>query len=308
MKKITLLLSFIVGLSMFGQNVIVDQVPDAAIGLIVSFQGNDTNGVYSADDFTLTTSTLLGEMDFEGNLSNLLNFSNLVGFNIFIYEDEGGLPAGNPLLPGTALVELTDIPPSLFTLEEDGAGIANFIAVQITEANGGVQITLEPGTYWITAFPTVDEAFAVTGANRWNWAGSTTDVSGPTEPVLIDPNDNFGAGATNWSNIPGLVAASFPGLVFQIRDEEVLSTEDNLLTENISIFPNPTNGDLNLNVNRSFGELDVNIVNVNGQVVMNRTVDTIGSTTLSTSSLANGVYFAQISSDEGSTTLKFIKN
>ena len=57
MKKITLLLSFIVSLSIFGQNVIVDQVSDVAVGLIVSFQGNDTNGVYSADDFTLTTST-----------------------------------------------------------------------------------------------------------------------------------------------------------------------------------------------------------------------------------------------------------
>ena len=86
MKNITLLALFIfINITIINsQNVIVDQVNDAAnVGLIVSFQGNDNVGVFSADDFTLTSSTVLGEMDFEGNIG-APNFTTLLGFNILI--------------------------------------------------------------------------------------------------------------------------------------------------------------------------------------------------------------------------------
>ena len=88
----------------------------------------------------------------------------------------------------------------------------------------------------------------------------------------------------------------------------VLSVEDNALSENVSVFPNPTSGDLNINFARNFETLNVDIINVNGQKVLSQEMEGVGSNTLATSRLANGVYFAQISSDEGSTTIKFIKN
>lgn len=310
MKKITLLtLALITGFIANAQDVVVDQINDAAtVGLIISFQGNDNNGVYISDDFEITESTILGEMDFEGNLSNVANFTNLLGFNIFIYEDDNGLPSGDPSQLGTGLIELVNIPPSMFTLEEDGIGNANFRAIQITEANGGNQITLEPGTYWISAFPTVNEPYANAGMNRWNWAGSTPDVSAPIEPLLIDPFDNFGAGATSWANIAGLIGAPFPGTVFQIRSEESLSVDSNTLSERISLFPNPTNGDLSIELGRDFGATSVTIINVSGQNVLTSEVNSFGTTVLQTTALATGVYFAQVVTEQGATTIKFVKN
>lgn len=96
--------------------------------------------------------------------------------------------------------------------------------------------------------------------------------------------------------------------VLEATGDSALSLGDSLLAANVSLFPNPTNGDLNLNLNRNLGNLSVNIVNVSGQVVMNKTIDGVGTSTLETSKLSNGVYFAQISSQEGNTTIKFIKN
>lgn len=91
--------------------------------------------------------------------------------------------------------------------------------------------------------------------------------------------------------------------------DELLSVSDNnLLSDSISLFPNPTNGDMTLSFARSFGEADIKIANITGQVVMDTTADTIGSTQIETSALATGVYFAQISTESASTVIKFVKN
>jgi len=105
-------------------------------------------------------------------------------------------------------------------------------------------------------------------------------------------------------------AIGFPDnhIILDLIGDENLSVSDNNLSENISLFPNPTNGDLNLNFTRSLGELDVNVINVNGQVVLSSQIEGIGNSTLATSKLANGVYFAQVASDSGTATIKFIKN
>ena len=88
----------------------------------------------------------------------------------------------------------------------------------------------------------------------------------------------------------------------------VLSIDENTLSENVSVFPNPTNGDLNINFTRNFGATNIDIINVNGQKVLNASIEGFGNNSIATSKLANGIYFAQISSDTGTTTIKFIKN
>ena len=309
MRKITLLaFAFIISFyTLQGQSVVIDQPSEPTGTAIVDFLGNDGIGVFSADDFVLTSETIIGEIDIFGRLSNLANFDALTGLSVFIYEDNAGLPSSNPSLPGTGLVEITNIPPTLFSLVEDGNDIADFISIQITAANGGNQVTLPAGTYWLCVFPIVDEPFSTTAVNRWNWLISSAPNTG-VEPVLIDPNDQFGGGVVNWANIASLVGTAFPSLAFQIRDEEPLFIDDNELTNNISLYPNPTNGDLNINFARNFGATNIDIINVNGQKVMNASVDGIGNNTLPTSKLANGIYFAQVVNETGVATIKFIKN
>ncbi|GGG29144.1 hypothetical protein GCM10011344_32500 [Dokdonia pacifica] len=99
--------------------------------------------------------------------------------------------------------------------------------------------------------------------------------------------------------------AFYDNMTFQ---DGVLSTDENTLSENVSVFPNPTNGDLNINFTRNFGATNIDIINVNGQKVLNASIEGFGNNSIATSKLANGIYFAQISSETGTTTIKFIKN
>lgn len=93
-----------------------------------------------------------------------------------------------------------------------------------------------------------------------------------------------------------------------IGDENLSAGDDATLANNISVFPNPTNGDLNINFARNFGATNIDIINVNGQKVMTASVDGIGNNSLATSRLANGIYFAQVTNETGVATIKFIKN
>lgn len=94
-----------------------------------------------------------------------------------------------------------------------------------------------------------------------------------------------------------------------IGDADLLSVGENAtLSNNISLFPNPTNGDLNINFARNFGTTSIAIFNVNGQKVLNTSTEGFGNNTIATSTLANGIYFAQVVSQEGTSTMKFIKN
>lgn len=96
--------------------------------------------------------------------------------------------------------------------------------------------------------------------------------------------------------------------VMNIIGDTVLSVNDTQLAEAISLFPNPTNGDLNIDFARNLGEVSVNLINVSGQVLLNTKLEGVSSNVLPTSSLATGVYFAQIATEQGSTTIKFVKN
>ncbi|RMB56159.1 T9SS C-terminal target domain-containing protein [Dokdonia sinensis] len=312
MKKITLsLFLLLTGAVCTAQDIIVDQPVDTGATGLISFEGNNDVGVYCADDFELTETTMLGSLDVYGftgsNANPTSDFTALTGISVYIYEDDNGLPAGDPSQDGTGVIELSNIPSSSFELvEADDSRLADFININLTEANGGTPLSLDAGVYWLAVFPNVDETFDTAGANRWNWLASSAANTG-TEPVLIDPDDVFAGGFTSWSNISTLIDASFPSFAFTLRDDQELSVTDNVLADNISVYPNPTNGDLNISSSRSFGRLNISVINVAGQQVLSTTIEGVNGT-LNSTKLPSGIYFAEISSNQGSTVIKFIKN
>lgn len=91
-------------------------------------------------------------------------------------------------------------------------------------------------------------------------------------------------------------------------DDAVLSVSESEFANNLSLSPNPTDGDLNINFTRDFGGIAIDIINVSGQRVLSSEFEGLGNTVLKTASLSNGVYFARIATDQGTTTTKFIKN
>lgn len=299
MKKITLLASaLLMTAATFGQNVLVDRIADNTTGLI-STKGDDGTGVYCADYFSLTSDVALGDLTVYGLNSNFgLIEPFTTGFNVYIYEISGAIPGGNPEEPGTGVLELGDLDPSLYTLTEDGAGSSEF-KINITDANGGNQVVLPAGIYWVSVFPSVDGGPADDG--RWNWFGSLSSFPNE-EPVLIDPSDLFGAGAQNWTNIAGLIGESFPSFAWNLTDEPAASIGDNL-AEMIAVYPNPTTDVLNLNI-----PSNIEVTNVAMYDVLGKNVGAVYSNgTINTSSFAQGVYTLKVETTSGTLTQKVVK-
>lgn len=150
-------------------------------------------------------------------------------------------------------------------------------------------------------------------------AGTTAIVYSVTVPL---DNDFFIAGTADETADGYLRSANcgvadyttpttinFPNAHFYMTlTTETLSIDENVFANNISLFPNPTSGDLNIEFSRSYGDTDINITNINGQTVIRTTVDGFGNSTINTSDLATGVYFAKVTNESGSATIKFIKN
>lgn len=298
MKKITLMLAAaLMSVATFAQTELVNRPNDNGTGLIDT-EGNDGTGVYCADYFELSDEVALGELTIFGFSSSGGDLTPLVtGFNVYIFEDFSGVPGGNPEVGG-GVAELDAIPVGSFTLENDGGNQADF-TVQFTAANGGTQVVLPAGNYWMCAFPTVDSP--PTGDGRFNWTGSLTTI--PVEPVLIDPADLFGAGATDWTNISGLIGATFPAFGWVLSDEPITAGADDNLADVVSVYPNPMNEVLNVSIPSNIEIDSANLFDVLGKDTGLQLVN--GQ--INTSNLARGVYILNINTDRGSMTTKVVK-
>jgi hypothetical protein len=75
--------------------------------------------------------------------------------------------------------------------------------------------------------------------------------------------------------------------------------------EGINLFPNPTADILNFSLNGIEGT-PVNIIDVNGKVIMNTTISS--NNNIDVSRLNSGIYFVQMEVEKNSVNYKFIKN
>lgn len=295
MKKITLMAALFAGAVTFAQTTIIDRPADHGSGLI-SVQGDDF-GVYAADYFVLDNTTTLGEFSFTGfGTGNLPIGANVDSFNVYVFGHNGNKPLGSPIDSGSAFLVLSEIDTDDFVLFEEGNSI---FTVDVTQANGGTAVTLPAGQYWVSAFPTVFGSAA--GAGRWNWQGSTTPVEFPA--MLIDPDDAFGAGATDWTLIgDDLVEGPWPSFGWTLTGEDVVSVGDNL-AEQVSVYPNPTTDILNVSVPSSVEVSRVSMFDVLGKNVGVSYTNGV----INTSSLAKGVYILSIETTSGNLTQKIVK-
>lgn len=292
MRKTTLLL-LALGLStlLTSQNVVIERLPAASGTGLIATDGADGTGVYLSDQFELTAETNIGAVQIFGFASGGFDLTDvLTGMSVFIYEDVNGLPAGDPTLAGTGVLELDNIDLANVTVEGGGTSFL----MNIAAANGGTEVSLGPGTYWLTAHPNTAGA-PLDEPGRWNWFLSD-DTSPVVEPVLIDPANLFGGGFTSWNNIAGLIAAPAASLNWILFDDAVLSVSDSTI-EGLSLFPNPTNGIVNINLPANQILENVSVFDLTGRQVMdiNTDVNAVDFTSFST-----GVYIARLTTTDGS--------
>lgn len=81
---------------------------------------------------------------------------------------------------------------------------------------------------------------------------------------------------------------------------------DEFVKSNFSVYPNPSNGQINLNMRTSLGEGQIQIMDLNGRVVFTQDNLLEGVLSIDASELATGVYLLKISNQTLSETKKLI--
>ncbi len=88
--------------------------------------------------------------------------------------------------------------------------------------------------------------------------------------------------------------------------DPLLSTEENALDSGFRVFPNPSNGQITINVAGTFGNGQVRIFDINGREVFNMDATLQGSISVNAAGLSKGVYIMSITSESNSFTSKLI--
>ena len=299
MKKITLTFAALaMTAASFAQVVNIVERPDNGVNSIIATEGNDATGVYCADSFTTTDAFTLSEISWNGTNSNqgaLEPF--LESLNVFIYEDVAGTPGGQPQVAGAGVFEFAELDDTMYTIDTDAAGASAF-TVDFTAANGGTDVLLMPGTYWMVVFPNVSSATADGAAGRWNWALS--DGPAPISALLIDPQDLFAAGATDWTTLSALVPGA-ESFAWTMTGEVTLGVNDAELA-GVSIYPNPASEIVNVKVPSNVELTGVSLYDVLGKKV---NVD-VSNGQVNVAGLSRGVYVINVETNAGTLTEKLV--
>jgi len=152
-----------------GDATIVDQ-PTSSNGGILSRFIPGVNGIIAADDMTLGGTTTITSVTTEGfqNGADLVNTALQV--NLYIWADDGGVPAGSPFAQATNSVYEIAVPVPSAGLSLDG----DTITLDLVEL--GNTAMLDAGTYWIGVLP-------ITTAS-WGWFYGPSET-GTANAVLI---------------------------------------------------------------------------------------------------------------------------
>lgn len=137
-----------------------------------------------------------------------------------------------------------------------------------------------------------------TGAS-YQWINCDTNM-----PVAGETSQSFTA--TVAGNYAVQVSSGSCTEISECIELNLLSTEDFTLTENYNIYPNPTTSILNIDL-PDYNVAEFKILTINGQTILKNTIKS-KTEAVNVSSLAQGVYFIEITIDKTKTVQKFIKN
>ncbi len=93
--------------------------------------------------------------------------------------------------------------------------------------------------------------------------------------------------------------------ICEFPEEEVLST-DEFLENTFSIFPNPSKGQISINMRASLGKGQIQIIDLNGRLVFSQDSLLEGVLNINTGALSTGVYLLQVSNETILETEKLI--
>lgn len=184
------------------------------------------------------------------------------------------------------------------------------------------------GTYSFGLGPSTTEPQVTLPENTWVRLGfsfnkGTGEViwKGPGIAAAFSGNDTFpatttgaDAGELDFIVIAGTGNTIPTTFVFDnyisraSNTDTLLSNDDFSVTSKFSVYPNPSNGLVNISSDLNSSLNSVSITDLNGRTVKTVELNGDSSAQVNISDLSAGVYMMNINSDQGSTTKKIIKN
>ncbi|WP_299677901.1 T9SS type A sorting domain-containing protein [uncultured Dokdonia sp.] len=119
-------------------------------------------------------------------------------------------------------------------------------------------------------------------------------------PPSIDARDDF------WNTTSDGARIMRNSLIWAINGE-VLSTDDNELGIDLSIYPNPAQNELNITNTSGVSIEKTQIIDMVGRIVTTMDPSNAVNRTIDISNLTTGIYFLRLESTDASSVIKFIK-
>ncbi len=297
MKKIT-----VIWLLVFAATVVRAQIPlshninNSSVDRFATPCGQDLDGdgaqdtivetswwrSYTPSDFGITNDVTVTDAFYVSASATISAASTSA--TIRLYTTDAPFPTGN----------LTEITSETVILSIGDSGIGRLVTLSnpfVVGPDDEVVVQFE-----IADSDVIDFAFNGMGANGGGQtAPSYWSSSACGFPDIVDLAD---------------VITTDNHIVLNLVVDEVLAVEEStILAESVSLYPNPTNAGITLDFSKNLGEVNVQIATISGQVVLDKNIEGgIGSTSLDTSKLSTGIYFANIITADANTVIKFIKN
>jgi len=150
---------------------------------------------------------------------------------------------------------------------------------------------------WEIIIPLPADTFEYKFAND-NWAGQESLTSGSSCTITTDGFTNRQIIVTENIVLPAVCWGSC---------DPCINGFEMLNANNIDIYPNPAQGQLNIALNQQVSEkLNLRVMDASGRVVFSSINTPAQKLSVDTKNLANGVYFLQVSSNEIQVSKSFI--
>ncbi|EJL70493.1 T9SS type A sorting domain-containing protein [Chryseobacterium populi] len=300
MKKLYLFGVLLSAIGLNAQTVIYSQPTTTTNGIVSDVLANN-NFVAAADDFKLTSQNKITKIKIEGfQNAGTLETTIATGAVLYIYANNGGMPAGIPNNPAVTPIAKVDVAKGAPGYGLVKTGTSNYtFTIDVTAALPTPVILQANAVYWLV-FAAKTNLTAYTGTTRFNWfAGQIND----NPALLVDPSNAFGAGATNWTSLSALTATpALDGLAFSIEGESVLGVHEVYNSvKSVSVSPNPTTDYLFVTSKSKVS--NVAVFDVSGRK-LNVNFD---GEKVDVRNLQAGNYMISIENKDGKITEKFIK-
>ena len=183
---------------------------------------------------------------------------------------------------------------------QDTSGTVEVAGSSVTEA-----LTMKEKKYTVTFHVTDENSNPLEGADvNIQSASLTTDSDGKTSIELTDGNYDYTVTMDDYEDADGSVTISGSSITENISMKEMVTSISLSTAENVSIYPNPSGGSFNVEVENAGGF--ASIFSLTGELIVRKKISR-NTAQFNISNSSDGIYLIKISNMNGSFTKKLIK-